>query len=216
MNIIQLPPLSGFGVNSYIITADNMNGVLIDAPYDGEFIVKHLDEKGIKLKKILLTHGHCDHIASAAYIAKETGAKIYIHRLDEEKLKNDDTNLSRYFSLPPIDAINSAVTVEDGDVITQDELEFEVLHTPGHTSGSVCYISEDNMFCGDTLFKRSMGRTDMKDGNEKVMAQTLAMLYDFDTNTDYKLFSGHGENSTMSEERKNNPYLRYAAGLGTR
>lgn len=209
MNIIKLPPLSSFGVNAYIVTAENMNGVLIDAPDDNGYISKEIREKGIHLKKILLTHGHCDHIASAARIAEETGAEVYIHSADIKKLSNNLTNLSRYFGLPPIDPAD-ANAVEDGDVITQDELEFEVLHTPGHTSGSVCYILGDKMFCGDTLFKSSMGRTDMPDGDEDVMTETLAMLYEFDTKTDYELFSGHGEHSKMSEERKNNPYMKYA------
>ena len=149
--------MSNFGVNPYIVTAENMDGVLIDAPYGGESIVKTVMEKGIELKMILLTHGHCDHIASAAHIAAATGAKIYIHKFDEDKLRNDRTNLTQYFSLPPIDPVENANTVNDGDVITMDELEFEVLHTPGHTSGSVCYILGDNMFCGDTLFNGSMG-----------------------------------------------------------
>lgn len=210
MNIIQLPPLSQFGVNSYLITADNMNGVLIDAPYGGEYILKEIREKGICLKKILLTHGHCDHIAYCAEIARQTGAEVYIHADDLKKLTDDRMNLTSYFSLPPADPVENAKPVNDGDVIVQDELEFEVLHTPGHTSGSVCYILGDNMFCGDTLFKNSMGRTDMYDGDDEVMADTLAMMYEFDINTDYKIFSGHGESSSMSAERKNNPYMKYA------
>ena len=210
MNILELEPLSDFGVNSYIITAENMNGVLIDAPSDSGYISAQLREKGIHLKKILLTHGHCDHIASAARLAHETGAEVYIHSADLEKLGNARTNLTDYFSLPPIPRVENAKTVEDGDIITQDELDFEVLHTPGHTSGSVCYIIGENMFCGDTLFKSGMGRTDMPDGNEDIMTDTLAMLYEFDEKTDYKLFPGHGEGSSMSAERKSNPYMRYA------
>lgn len=216
MEIIKLPPMSNFGVNSYIVTAENMNGVLIDAPYGGESIMQTLMEKGIELKMILLTHGHCDHIAAARHLAAETGAKIYIHKFDEEKLHNDRTNLTQFFSLPPIDPVGNAVTVSDGDVITQDELEFEVLHTPGHTSGSVCYILGDNMFSGDTLFNGSMGRTDMVDGNDDVMNDTLKMLYEFDRNTNYTVYPGHGASTTMIEERQHNPYLRYAAGLRTR
>ena len=216
MEIIKLPPMSNFGVNPYIVTAENMDGVLIDAPYGGESIVKAVMEKGIELKVILLTHGHCDHIASAAHIAAATGAKIYIHKFDEDKLRNDRTNLTRYFSLPPIDPVENANTVNDGDVITMDELEFEVLHTPGHTSGSVCYILGDNMFCGDTLFNGSMGRTDMIDGSDEAMTDTLKMLYEFDRNTNYTLYPGHGQTSTMVEERQFNPYLRAAAGLRTR
>ena len=211
MNTLNLPPLSQFGVNSYLVWDDNMNGVLIDAPYGGDQILRQIAEKGIKLKKILLTHGHCDHIASAAYIAYKTGASVVIHSADRGKLTNNRTNLTEYFNLPPVDPVENAEEVNDGDIVTVGELEFEVLHTPGHTSGSVCYILGDNMYCGDTLFKNSMGRTDMIDGNENAMYDTLAMLYDFDTKTDYKLFSGHGANSTMYEERAHNPYMKYAA-----
>ena len=216
MEIIKLPPMSNFGVNSYIIVSDNMNGVLIDAPYGGESIIKTLMEKGIELKMILLTHGHCDHIASAAYLSRETGAQVYIHKFDEDKLTNDRTNLTSFFSLPPIDPVTNAETVSDGDVIELDGLEFEVLHTPGHTSGSVCYLLGDNMFSGDTLFCGSMGRTDMTDGNDEVMTETLNMLYSFDRNTNYTVYAGHGPSSTMVEERSHNAYLRYAAGLRTR
>lgn len=211
MEIIKFPGLGSFGVNAYVIAAENKNGVLIDAPYGGEKICEALNEKGISLKKILLTHGHCDHIAAAALIAEKTGAEIYIHSFDGDKLSNDRTNLTRYFSLPPIDPPEGFTEVRDGDIVTQDELEFEVLHTPGHTSGSVCYILGDNMFSGDTLFAGSMGRTDMPDGNDEVMRETLAMLYDFDKNTDYTLYPGHGAYSSMSAERRTNPYLRQSA-----
>lgn len=210
MTITNFPPLSEFGVNSYLITSDKGGSVLIDAPYGGEYILKQIEEKNIRLEKILLTHGHCDHIATAFLISQKTGAKVYIHSADRNKLTDNSLNLSEYFALPPIDGITDPVTVEDGDIITQDELEIEVMNTPGHTSGSVCYIIDDHMFCGDTLFKGSMGRTDMPDGDEATMLQTLAMLYDFDTSTDYKLYSGHGEQSSLSAERANNPYLKYA------
>lgn len=210
MNVLNMPPLSQFGVNSYLVWDENMNGTLIDAPYGGDYILKQIAEKGVKLKKILLTHGHCDHIASAAYISYKTGAEIVIHTADREKLTNNKTNLTEYFGLPPIDPVEAAAEINDGDIVTVGELEFEVLHTPGHTSGSVCYILGDNMYCGDTLFKNSMGRTDMPDGSEKAMYESLAMLYDFDTKTDYKLFSGHGASSSMFEERAHNPYMKYA------
>ncbi len=207
-----MPPLTAFGVNSYIIVNEKNEGVLIDAP-ESEAIMKKLITEGIELKKILLTHGHCDHIAGCAALERETGAEVYIHSADEKKLLGSNGNLATYFGLPPIDAPDNVKTVEDGQIITQGELEFEVFHTPGHTSGCVCYILGDEMFCGDTLFKNSMGRTDMPDGDEAVIMESLAMLYDFDVQTDYKLYSGHGESSSMSAERRNNPYMKYAHKL---
>ena len=210
MNIICLPCMGTFGVNCYIIENSSSDCVLIDAPAGAEYILSEIEKRGLKLKKILLTHGHCDHIETAAEISEKTGAEVYIHEADMKKLSNPNTNLTAYFGLPPVAAAENAVAVSGGDIISEGELEFKVLHTPGHTSGSVCYIMGDNMFCGDTLFRRSMGRTDMPDGDDDVMLGTLAMLYDFDKDVDYKLFSGHGEMTSMTEERANNPYMKYA------
>lgn len=207
MKIIKMSSLGLFGVNAYIAVSDKGNGVLIDAPEGAEKILRRLEEEHIKLKMILLTHGHCDHIASAAEISKATGAEVYIHSGDLKKLSNDRLNLTDYFSLPPAEPVSRAVSIEDGQVISLDEMDFEVLHTPGHTSGSVCYMLGDNMFCGDTLFSGSIGRTDMPDGDGRVMKETLDMLREFDPKTDYRLLPGHGENSSMSVERKSNPYL---------
>ncbi|MGN0642209.1 MAG: MBL fold metallo-hydrolase [Huintestinicola sp.] len=211
MQLIKLPPLSEFGVNSYIIVSDKGNGVLIDAPYGGSYILNVLKEKDISLKKLLLTHGHCDHIASAAEIIKATGAEVYIHQADSSKLTNGRTNLTEYFHLPPIDPVFDPVIIHDGDIITQDELSFEVLHTPGHTSGSVCYLLGEDMFCGDTLFRGSMGRVDMIDGNYAVMKRSLAMLAEYTGKfSDYNVYSGHGMSSTLSFEKASNPYLKGA------
>lgn len=209
MNILQLPSIGDFGVNAYILVSDSGNGALIDAPDDGSVILKALKDNNITLKKIILTHGHCDHFSACARIAEETGAQIHIHPADIKKLSNSGTNLTDYFRLPPIDPLPYEA------IPTEDHIDFEgerirILHTPGHTSGSVCYILDNNMFCGDTLFLDSMGRVDMPDGDEETMLETLAMLYDFEPETDYKLFSGHGENSLMSRERKKNRYMIYA------
>ncbi|MCM1578896.1 MAG: MBL fold metallo-hydrolase [Ruminococcus sp.] len=208
MKIIKMPSMGLFGVNAYIAVSDKGSGVLIDAPEGAEEILDRLRSENVRLKMILLTHGHCDHISSAARIARETGAEIYIHSADLKKLTNDRLNLTEYFSLPPTEPAENALTAEDGQVITLDEMDFEVLHTPGHTSGSVCYILGDNMFCGDTLFSGSIGRTDMPDGDSAVMRDTLDMLREFDPKTDYRLLPGHGDNSTMDTERKSNPFLR--------
>ncbi|MGN0666868.1 MAG: MBL fold metallo-hydrolase [Huintestinicola sp.] len=213
MQILQFPPLSSFGVNSYIVVSETGNGVLIDAPDDAGYILKTLREKNIRLKKLLLTHGHFDHIAAAAEIVRQTGAHVYIHKADAPKLSDSRLNLTDFFHLPDVEPVYGENTVSDGDVITQDELSFQVLHTPGHTSGCVCYIIDDIMFCGDTLFKGSIGRTDTPDGNFEVLDNTLKMLYEFKGRyEDYVLCSGHGPTSKLSTEKKTNPYLIEASG----
>lgn len=199
--------MSDFGVNSYLLISDEMNGVLIDAPYDDGYILRCINENGVKLQKLLLTHGHCDHIASAAYITANTGCEVYIHEADMPKLTNDSLNLTRFFHLPPIDPIKNVHALHDGDTVTQDEIIFKVLHTPGHTSGCVCYITGEEIYCGDTLMRGSVGRVDMPDGNAAIMRRTLKMLKIFEPQTDYTLFPGHGASTSISRERRLNPYL---------
>ena len=129
--------------------------------------------------------------------------------MDEKKLSDDYLNLSEYFSDyydKPVEHFSGAKKISDGDIITLDELSFKVLHTPGHTSGSVCYICDEAMFSGDTLFKMSAGRTDMPDGNSIKLNESLKMLDNL--GKDYVLLSGHGDRSTLSNERKFNPFMK--------
>ena len=198
-----------FGTNCYLVISDSGNAALIDAPRGGERILAEAEKNGASIKKILLTHGHCDHIESLAFLAKETGAEVYIHEMDEKKLSDDYLDLSEYFSDyydKPVEHFSGAKKVSDGDIITLDELSFKVLHTPGHTSGSVCYICDEAMFSGDTLFKMSAGRTDMPDGNSIKLNESLKMLDNL--GKDYVLLSGHGDRSTLSNERKFNPFMK--------
>ena len=197
-----------FAVNCYIIISETGNAVIIDAPEGADNILSEIEKNGGKLKKILLTHGHCDHIDSLAEIAEKTGAEVYIHTFDAPKLTDSHMNLSNYFAdyyEKPVDHYDKAITVSDGDIITQDELNFKVLHTPGHTSGCVCYIIDDVMFSGDTLFRDSIGRTDMPDGNYSVLAKTLSMLSEIET--DHRVLPGHNEETTLSREKAHNPFL---------
>lgn len=198
-----------FCTNCYLVISESGNAALIDAPAGGAGILAEIEKNGAKLKKILLTHGHCDHIESVAFLAKETGAQVYIHEMDEKKLSDDYLNLSEYFSEyydKPVEHFVGANKVLDGDIITLDEISFKVLHTPGHTSGSVCYICGETMFSGDTIFKMSAGRTDMPDGNSLKLNESLKMLDGL--GKDYVLLSGHGDRSTLSNERKYNPFMK--------
>ena len=208
MKIIKIPLQGMFAVNSYIVISEAGNAVLIDAPEGGEKILSEIEKNGAKLKKILLTHGHCDHIDSLAELAEKTGAEVYIHEFDAPKLTDSKMNLSEFFAMyldAPARHYDKAIPVHDGDVISQDELNFRVMHTPGHTSGCVCYILDDVMFSGDTLFRDSIGRTDMPDGNYSVLAKTLSMLSEIET--DYRVLPGHNEETTLSREKSHNPFL---------
>lgn len=192
--------------NCYIIETKNKNAAAVDPGGDFERIKAFLDSNGLVLKKILLTHGHFDHIGAVAQAAKEYGAQVYIHRQDSSMLKDRIENLADAvggYEFIPVDKYD---TVEDGDVIKLDELEFQVIHTPGHTKGGVCYKCGNSLFTGDTLFKLSMGRTDFPGGSLEEMYDSLKRLADLEGN--YDVYPGHNETSTLDFERKNNPYLK--------
>ena len=207
MEIIKLKPLSVCDTNSYIVSSQKQNAALIDAPADADYILRVLEKRGLTLKKILLTHGHFDHVGAVADLAEATGCRVYIHRLDIDKLSTDtDGLLINFFRVKGLRRLyDGAVAVDDGDILTLDELEFDVVHTPGHTSGSVCYILDDVMFSGDTIFARSVGRTDMPDGDYRKLMNSMEIIKDLGGNL--RILPGHMEETTLDKERRFNPYL---------
>lgn len=205
MKIYQLKPLSICATYSYIVVSEQGNGVLIDAPDRAKYILDEIEIKGIKLKKILLTHGHFDHIGAVADLVERTCCEVYIHKNDLDKLTSDNKNLAYHFGLSGVRPCKNAIAFNDGDEIEMDELRFKVLHTPGHTSGSVCFIIEDNIFTGDTLFASSIGRTDMPDGSTGDMLNSLKKLSNLKGN--YKIYTGHTKPTTLEDEKYCNPYL---------
>ncbi|MDE5742044.1 MAG: MBL fold metallo-hydrolase [Oscillospiraceae bacterium] len=208
MKIIKIPSMGAFEVNCYLIVSEAGNAVMIDCPDGAERLLAEVKKNGARLAKILLTHGHCDHIESLAEVAEKTGAEVYIHKFDAPKLTDSHGNLSEFFAAyldGPVKHYDKAIAVSDGDIIKQDELEFKIIHTPGHTSGGVCYTTGDVMFSGDTLFRDSIGRTDMVDGNYQVLSESLKKLTEISEN--YRVLSGHGDETTLDREKAHNPYI---------
>ena len=207
MKVFRFKPLSVCDTNSFVVTDSMGSCVLIDAPDDAEYILEQLGTLGLTLDKILLTHGHFDHIGAVADLVEKTECEVYIHPNDLQKLKEGDAMLGRFFGASGFKPVHNALTFEDGSVITEGDLEFTVLYTPGHTSGSCCFMIEDALFTGDTLFRRSIGRTDMPDGDYAAMKRSLEKLYYLDGS--YTVYPGHMDNTTLEEERHYNPYLSH-------
>ena len=158
------------------------------------------------IKYILLTHMHFDHIRATADIKKLCpDAKIVIHSLDADGLKSPQKNLAFYFGFDTKNVVPD-ILCDDLSVIEMGETKIKVLHTPGHTEGGVCYIVDDVIFSGDTLFEGSCGRTDFPGGNGPDLANSLKKINNL--KGDYKVFSGHGNPTTLNNERKFNPYMR--------
>ena len=182
--------------NTFLIVTDQKHGILIDAAAEPETYKKALAEQGATLTHILLTHGHYDHVGAVAALRRETGCKVYLDPADA--LGND------LYPLKSSD-VDEAWPVSGSLAI--DELTFTVYHTPGHTPGSVVLALGNMLFCGDTLFAGSCGRTDMPGGSGIRMQQSLSMLAESDLRNDAQVLPGHGESSTLGLERRSNPFM---------
>lgn len=156
------------------------------------------------LQYILLTHGHFDHIGGVRDIKKEYGCKVVISSVDAPMLSSGKASLAAFCGAEQNDT-EPDITVQDGDEIELGTLKIKVLSTPGHTSGSVCYVVGDALFSGDTLFYCSCGRTDFPTGSSDDMIKSLKKLASLDDN--YKVYTGHNQLSNLDFERKNNPYM---------
>lgn len=199
--VMQVGMLS---VNCYIVVSDSQNAAVIDPGGEAERILDYLQTNKLTLKRILLTHGHIDHIGAVKVLKDRTGAGIYIHDLDAEMLNDPVKNLASPFRMA-YQPVSPDHTFSDGSRISLDEITFTVMHTPGHTKGSSVFLTGTTMFSGDTLFQGSIGRTDFYGGDYEAMQRSLKKLSELET--DYTVLSGHGEKTTLGEEKKYNPYL---------
>ena len=193
---IRTLPVGDYQTNCYIVWREGEKWCVVIDPGDcPEQILQATEEAGVKIDSVLLTHGHFDHVGGVRTIAARTGCRIYIHR-KEELLPDQMTGGMLFFSN----------AYSEGDVLKIAGLEIQVLHTPGHTPGSVCLAVEDCLFAGDTLFAGSIGRTDFPGGDVADMKKSLARLGALPT--DYRVYPGHGEPTTLLVEKERNPYLR--------
>ncbi len=198
----------GFATNTFIVTDKETGDTLIvDPALPEQSLIDELAGKNVKY--ILLTHGHFDHICGAKLVKETTGAKLVIHKDDEELLDDGDKNCFNGncdgYELP---VVSADILVEDGTEIPFGNTVVTVMHTPGHTLGGVCYLfkNEKIMFTGDTLFKLCTGRTDFYGGNGRQELRSLRNIADLDGN--YVVYTGHGEDTTLDYERENNRYIR--------
>ncbi len=201
--------LGMMSTNTYVIT-DKTTGesALVDPACKDDALTEYLLGLGKdKIRYILLTHGHFDHIAGAGFYADMFSAKIVISLAEEPFLHDNNLNLSALFGNSQLACCNADITLKGGDKLMLGDSEFQFMLTPGHTAGSGCFVfAEDRIiFSGDTLFCRSMGRVDFPTGNPSQMITSLHRLRDMQG--DYKVYPGHDRPTTLSDERKLNPYF---------
>lgn len=190
--------------NCYIVSHPNTKeAVIIDPGDEADVILYNVRMDGLQVKYILLTHGHHDHIGAVAEIKKATNALVAIHADDQELLTDSSKNLGE-FALEPAD-----ILLNNNDVINFGDYHMRVIYTPGHTQGGCCFYeaAEKVCFTGDTLFKGTVGRTDLYGGDYGALLVSVRERLALVAN-DCAIFPGHGPESTMAYERKVNPYVR--------
>lgn len=189
--------------NCYLLLDETTNkSALIDCTVADDRMRELIGDT--ELQYILLTHGHFDHIGGVRDIKKEYGCKVVISSVDAPMLSSGKASLAAFCGAEQNDT-EPDITVQDGDEIEVGTLKIKVFSTPGHTSGSVCYVVGDALFSGDTLFYCSCGRTDFPTGSSDDMIKSLKKLASLDGN--YKVYTGHNQLSDLDFERKNNPYM---------
>ena len=197
MEIISLPTV-GFTSNCYIVHNGN-EAFVVDPSISEKKIIKALDERNLKLKGILLTHGHFDHIWRAQELRNETGAPLYVHELDDEMLTDSDKNAYRTFTGNEFTVEKADALLREGDILFLGDEQITVLHTPGHTKGSVCYDTGDSLLSGDTIFAEGFGRCDLYGGDMSALKLSIQRLSEIAKNENRWLYSGHGERSTLRQ-----------------
>ena len=199
VKMMQVGPI---GTNCYILEDEKARvAAIIDPGDEADQILSVMREEDISVEYILLTHGHYDHTTAVPELHKAyPQAKIYIHQADANGAG------SRLF--PLAGQVEGLLTYDEGDTLTLGSLTLEVLHTPGHSKGSVTLRVGDVLFTGDTLFAGSCGRTDLAGGSYEEILASLKRLGELEGN--FHVLPGHEGTSTLDQERKFNPYMREA------
>jgi hydroxyacylglutathione hydrolase len=200
-------PIGPMGANCYVIYCEETKeAAVIDPGGDPSKIIQYLNQNGLKLKYIINTHGHIDHVAGNDQLRDVTGAKLLIHELDAGMLANAKLNLSGFMGFDttfnPADQL-----LTDGDSIEVGKIVFEVVHTPGHTRGGICLKADGIVFTGDTLFNCSIGRTDFPGGDFNGIIDSIKSRL-LNLPDDTEVHPGHMGSSTIGYEKKHNPFVR--------
>jgi hydroxyacylglutathione hydrolase len=182
--------------------------IVIDPGDDVSEITNILDRHGLKVTAIVVTHAHIDHVAGAHKLRALTGAPVYLNENDQELLDALDMQ-AKWLGIPTPPRTQVDVAANDGTVLRLGQTEFQVMHTPGHTQGSLCLWipAEQKLIAGDTLFRDSIGRTDLPGGNtRRIFSSIKTRLLDLPENT--IVIPGHGPNTSIGREKEHNPFLQ--------
>ena len=188
---VKIFPLGRLMANCCLVTDGKESAAVIDPGGDPAILLGYLKGNGLRCLAILLTHGHDDHTGGVEALREATGAPVYIGEGDADRLQEE-----------------ADVLLRGGEVLTFGGITMEVIASPGHTPGGVCYLTDGYLFAGDTLFRRSVGRTDLPGGDWDTLNDTLARLVDRFRDSDVTVIPGHGLTTDFKYETENNPFLQ--------
>ena len=193
---VKVLPLGAYQTNCYIAWGEGSDTcVVIDPGYEPQTVLAQAEKLGKKIQAVLLTHGHFDHVGGVRQLAADADCRVYLHA--------QELSMPQQLTAGPLHYTH---TYGEGDVLTLAGTTFRVLHTPGHTPGCVCLMAEDVLFSGDTLFADSCGRTDLPGGDWATIRKSLLRLAAMEK--DYTVYPGHGQSTTLAQEKSFNPYMK--------
>lgn len=207
---VEMLPLGMFQSNCYIVScSETGEGVIIDAGDEGEIILATVDRMHVRVKAILETHGHIDHVSALGEVVPALGVPVCMHKHEIPVYETIDHHATM-FGLATPKRVTIDRLLEDGEEIPIGKLTAKVIHTPGHSPGSVSYHFPDEspprIIVGDVLFKGSIGRTDLPGGSYGTIIETLINVF-LPLPDDTIVYSGHGPETTIGEEKRFNPFL---------
>lgn len=200
-------PMGALWTNAYLLWDREKTAILVDPGGEPSEALDFAERNGLRIEWVLLTHGHGDHIAGLETARAKSARGVAIHRLDAAMLTAAEENLSRWLGAP-IQCSEAERSLEDEDRLQAGNMTIRVIHTPGHTAGSSCFLvfegEEVILLSGDTLFAKSVGRTDLPGGNENDLKASLQKLNDLEDGI--LVLPGHGPETTLGREKAENPY----------
>lgn len=191
--------------NYLLIDEKSKEAVLVDCTEKNKAVEDAIEQYGATLKYILLTHGHFDHILGVNAFRKKYDCKVLVHEADQKLMENVNEFVSE-FGMPKAEVQKIDGYVNENKVITFGDYEIKTIHTPGHTLGSVCFLVEDKLFTGDTIFYETVGRTDLSGGSFIDLKNNIRnKIFTLDENTE--IYPGHGRATTVGYEKVNNKFM---------
>lgn len=204
--IFEAMAVGSYMSNCYIVGSDiSKEAAIIDPGADFKRIDNKINELELKPKMIILTHAHGDHIGAVAELVEKYNIPVCIHEDDAEALADSNSNFSKVLFRKDL-SLKPDKKLRDGDKINIGDLEFEIIHTPGHTPGGICIKVQNIMMTGDTLFNKSIGRTDFPGGSyEQIISSIKDKIFKYDDET--ILYPGHNSPTTIKSEKQGNPFV---------